>query len=50
MLCPVLGGDEEGGGSKDEAGMPSEVFYQLLKMMGPSYYPVKEGAGSNGKV
>ena len=39
-----------GGGAAAYAGMPSEVFYELLKMMGPSYYPVKEGAGSDGKV
>ena len=38
------------GGGAACAGMPSEVFYQLLKMMGPSYYPVQEGAGSDGKV
>lgn len=43
---------EEGGGSSDSNtdGMPSEVFFQLLEMMGPSYYPVAEGAGSDGKV
>jgi hypothetical protein len=38
------------GGGGGSGGMASEVFYELLKMMGPSYYPVQEGAGSDGKV
>ena len=46
--------EEQGGavanGTSSSGGMPAEVFYKLLKMMGPSYYPVKEGAGSDGKV
>jgi hypothetical protein len=39
-----------GGGGDNTDGMPSEVFFQMLKMVGPSYYPVAEGAGSDGKV
>lgn len=45
-----LGEEEAGGGGGCGAGMPSEVFFQLLKMVGPRYFPVKEGADSDGKV
>ena len=36
--------------AENSDGMPSELFFQLLKMMGLSWYPVAEGAGSDGKV
>lgn len=42
--------DEEDEDESDGDGMTSEVFYELLKMIKPSWYPVEEGAGSDGKV
>jgi hypothetical protein len=45
------GGVGNGGNSGDGAnGMPLEVFVKLLKMIGPSWYPVADGAGSVGAV
>jgi hypothetical protein len=46
----TAGGSTGASGGSNGGGMASEVFYELLKMMGPSWYPVKEGAGSDGRV
>jgi hypothetical protein len=43
-------GEEDVDSRYDGDGMTSEVFYELLKMIKPSWYPLQEGAGSNGKV